>query len=243
MTTLADYVAAVGRKVPDDAGRFSDLSTSLSVTDVRESFVEEAVRQYSRSRPLVNDVVLEGDGASQVHSVPSDWSPGFSVVTGFEYPMNEVPPIIDENKPLQDYILVVRRGGRDWFATPRLTLDLKDLARVHYTTLHTVDAETDTIPPADAEAVGTLAAALACETLATFYAESSESTYGVDHVDHQRKQELFSRLAEAYHLRYTAHLAPGDDGEGEAAVLLGDVDMQSTRGTRAGFIFSNKRSR
>lgn len=245
MATLADFVTAVGLRVPDDAGRLAAISTSIGVTDIRADRVLSAVRTYSRARPLEADEIITGDGSRQIHAAPRHWQHNFSVLADLEIPVDLVPAQMV--RPVKDQLVVIRREGLDWIGTVRRTLSLGEVARVHYHTAHRVtlisEGGENTIPDNDFDAVVDLAASMCCETLATWYAESTNSTITADNVGQLEKAGLFGTLAETYQRRYTSHMAPLIDADGEAAIVMHDTDMPNYRGPLSDYLFAKRRLR
>ena len=237
MATLADYVVAVGARVPDDAGRLSDLSTSLGVTDVREARILAAVRTYSRARPRVIDATLTGDGTTQVWPAPTGWSQGFSTLCDYEYPIDQIPPVMV--RPISDRLVVLRRDGVEQLGTVH-ALGAAEQARIHYQALHMVSASDDTVPASDFDAVADLAAALCCETLATFYAESTLSSLAADTVNHSGKAQLYADVAQMHFKRYVNHMSPAEGGDGAGTILMGDIDIPTGRGGGSDYLFARR---
>lgn len=74
--------------------------------------------------------------------------------------------------------------------------------RITYTALHSCTDLTCTIPSIDEEAVQMLAAANFCDMLATYYAQTRDSTIQADSVDHKSQASEYAARARTYRKYY-----------------------------------------
>jgi len=217
VATLAQYRDRVKEIVKDTAGRFTDAE--------KENFVLEAVRQYSRDRPLVRDDLITGDGTAKEFIVPGAWSLHFSTLLGLEFPIDQVPIALLD---LDDDIEVVQKSQLERIQLTRLTLQLAEQARIFYTTAHTVSAIADTVPPNDFDAVCNLAGSHLATALGAFYAESTDPTIAEDIVSHGLKQTLFDAVSASLLEKYKNHVEAGQAATGE--MLHGELDVSFSWG-------------
>jgi len=70
----------------------------LTDTEI-ESFITDALKIYSKHRPLLKKYEYIGVGNEYEYPLPSDWIEGFSVLKRIEYPAgDQVPTFIDQNE-------------------------------------------------------------------------------------------------------------------------------------------------
>lgn len=191
--------------VKDTAARFTQPE--------KDNFIQEAVRQYGRDKPRVSTADLTGDGTAQTFAVPPAWQPRFSTVLLIEFPVDLVPR---ELLDLQDNVEIVESvDGVEKINLIQLTLGAAELARIQFTTIHTVDGSSSSIPDNDFDAVCNLASGHFANALAAFYAEANDSTLGADVVDHQEKARVFGERATQLYRDYKTHIEVGDASAAE----------------------------
>jgi len=217
MSTREDYRVSiknlVGGELPLDEAE-QDLAVAL------------AVKEHSRHRPRVIVEDETGDGGFDYPVTDlTHWSAGFSAIKQVEYPVDdddETPDILQDDA----WMLYEKPAGkviRFLEDTPPAT----ESFRVTYTALHTCTDAACTVDTYDEEPVQALAAALFCEMLATFYAQSTDSTIAADSVDHASKSREYAARARAYRKLYFDHLGV-KEGSVAPASVTGDWDLKGS---------------
>lgn len=231
ITSPAAGVAAVKGRLRDAsarAPRLDDESYDLAI--------QAAVKEYSRDRPREAVIDITGDGTPFIAtSGLTGWVDDWSNVRRIEYPAAAVsashrPQFLD---PSSDWSIY--RTAAAWYlhllkATPAAT----ETVRVTYTVprvyTEVADTVTDTILTEDKEAVLHLAAAYACDVMATLAAGSGDPAIAADIVNYRDQQQRFSDQAKSWRARYAAHIGKGGGADGgggsdvRAAAILRDVD-------------------
>ncbi len=212
MATIATILAKVKQTVKDTANRFTDPE--------KTKFIEEAIRQYSRDRPLFRDALLTGDGTTKEFAVPAGWEDGFSVLRdGVEVPIDEVPRVMLD---LRETLLLVQKANVEKIQTTTLQLQLAEQARIFYIIPHTI-VDPLTLPEQDQDALANLAGSKLANALGAFYAESDDPTILVDSVASLAKALEFREQAEVLKKEYNEHIS---GGEIETPVLVHhDIDI------------------
>ena len=88
----------------------------------------------------------------------------------------------------------------------------------------TIEAQANTIPESDQDAVCNLAASLCSGALASAYAQVSDSTITADSVDHKSKSQEYASRAKAQKQNYMNHLGL-KEGDVAAASVVKDLDL------------------
>jgi len=206
--------------------------------------INAAVAKYSQDRPrrVVADVtgndtpyyVLVGSGA-----LLSAWSDRTSGIEQIEYPAaavgaNHVPTFLERQDDWQeDYQDATKTYLRLLTVTPAASETL----RIRYTALHTHTTVTDTVLPADLEALYDLSAHYACLELGTKMAGSSDSVISADSVNYRDSQLRYKQQAELWLASYNRSMGIGGAGgsgggsgvPGGSAVADWDQTYQSGR--------------
>lgn len=180
-----------------------------------------AVIQYSKDRPreIVADVAAI---APQSAPLPQDCT----MLMDIEYPIGHIPP---------------RMVSRDLWSIYRapdglniaLAFSVPNGApmRLTYRARHVLDADSDTVPPDDVEAVACYAAAILFDQIAAATSGDSSPTIAADAVDHKQKPSEFSRRATTLRQRY--HDLLGIDPKRlKGGSALAQVRLPSSRGGR-----------
>lgn len=185
-----------------------------------------AIKAHSRHKPLV---VAEDESGAAVFdyavSALANWADGFSTIKSVEYPVDdddETPDIL----PDDEWTIYQKPAGkvlRFLEAKPAAT----ESFRVTYTALHTLTDGASTIAAFDDEAVQALAAAYFCDMLATYYAQSTDSTIAADSVDHSSKSRDYAARAKSYRKLYFDHLGI-EEGKTPAASVTRDQDKKGS---------------
>lgn len=162
----------------------------------------EAVRFYSRYRPLEVIRDYAGDGSTYEFALPKEWRPGFSAVKSVEYPIgSQDPDVLDRTK----YKIYADRAGY-YLRFVDVTPDAGETARVTITTLHRVNAQDDTIPEQDVGAVRALAKAYLAYDLAAKYAGFTDPSLAADVINYRTKRREYESVAGNYEDIFWRHL-------------------------------------
>ena len=217
MTTREDYITAIGQLVQGEIP-LDEADKILAVN--------MAMKAHSKRRPRVIVEDEDGDGGFDYAITGLEfWSDGFSVITTVEYPVDdddETPDILQDD----EWTIYEKPSGkvlRFKEDSPAATEDF----RVTYTALHTCTTAACTVKDYDEEPVQALAAAYFCDMLATYYAQSGDSTIGADSVDHKSKASEYAARARAYRKIYFDHLGIAE-GKTPAASITRDQDKDAS---------------
>ncbi|MFA5423042.1 MAG: hypothetical protein WC374_04225 [Phycisphaerae bacterium] len=192
MSTRQDYIAAISNLV----GGELPLGEAEKI-----AAIGVAVKEHSKHYPQV--VVEDETGAGVFDyalTLLASWKDGFSSIKKVEYPVDDTEA---EASVLQDdawaiYQKPTGKNLRFLEDEPAAT----ESFRVTYTALHTCTDAACTIETAAEEAVQMLAAAHFCNMLATYYAQTSDSTIQADSVDHKSKASEYAARARTYRKLY-----------------------------------------
>lgn len=199
MATLADMLVLLKVKVKDTSIRFTDAE--------KNGLLSESIRQYNRDQPLLRDEVVTGDGIVLTFDTPTGWTDGFSTLEELEFPVDQEPRVMVD---VEDHVQVIQIDNVEKIQFKSLTIPSAEEARLFYTIPHD-DAVPTTIPTHGVDAVVSLAAARLCNAMATFYAETTEATLGLDVVDRQSKADSFRSMADRFKREYLAIINPKTD--------------------------------
>jgi len=218
MSVLQDYIDAIDQLVGGDL----PLGEGEKV-----KAIQMALKRYSKDRPLVVVEDVDGDGGFDYDVADlASWSDGFSVIQTVEYPVDDDSP---EPNRLQDDAWTIYQTPDGIFLrfienTPSAAEDF----RLVYTALHGFtggeDSIDSTVKAFDEEAVQALAAAVFCELLASYYAQTADSTISADSVDHSSRAREYAARARAYRGLYFEHLGI-KPGEVAADSVTADTDL------------------
>jgi len=218
MSLRGDYITAIGHLVGGE----------LPLGEAEKIFaISKAVKAYSATRPRAVSEDEDGNGGfDYAITLLAEWAEGFSVIKSVEYPVDDTEQaaalLQDDawqiySKPAGKYLRLLRD-------TPEATEDL----RITYTALHLCTDTECTIPASDEEAVQMLAAAEFCDMLATYYAQTQDSTIQADSVDHKSKAGEYAARARTYRKAYTDHM--GTANGPAAASVTRDQDTAGSWG-------------
>lgn len=217
MSTRQDYITAVGQLVQG--------ALPLGQTE-KIMAINVAMKKHSKHRPLIVVEEVSGDdGFDYAVADLSSWAADFSVVRRVEYPVDDDDPdadILDD----ADWEIFEKAAGkflRFLADTPRST----EQFRVTYTALHTCTDSACTVSDFDEESVQALAAAMFCEMLATYYAQSQDSTIEADSVDHTSRARDYGARAAAFRRLYNDHMGI-KEGQVPAASVSADQDLDGS---------------
>lgn len=204
--SLSDYQKLISDNVRDDENIIdtNHIDTSISL----------ALNRYSKDRPnvTVEDVVADG---THILPKPTGWQNKFSKISTLEYPIGEVPPSTIETAFWQMY----QAPTGEQIQTHE-KIGVGESVRVNFSTKHTIDIATTTVPECDKIALASFAAALLCDELAAHYSGDSDSTIQADNVDHGDKATRFSRRAGTLRKRYFNELGINPKKNNGHAVIV-----------------------
>lgn len=196
MITRQDFITAIGNLV----------GGSLPLGDPEKIYaINKAVKKYSADAPreVIEDEVGTG-GFDYATALLSYWSDKFSVIKKVEYPVDDT----DETANIlaDDAWIIYKKPAGTCLRFLEDNPAANESIRITYTALHVCDDIQSTIPPVDEEAVQMLAAAEFCDMLATYFAQTQDSTIQADSVDHKSKAAEYSARARTYRKGYFDHL-------------------------------------
>jgi len=167
-----------------------------------ESFVLEAVKDFSRFRPQILQVDFTGDGKAYQFPLPATFEVGFSTIINVEYPQGERIP-----RYLKGYEWIVYKDGT------AMKLHLLTVVpqsgkkiRVNYTARHEVSDTSSTLAIADEETIIVCACALMAQALAAHAASTQASALAEETVNWLERRAHYTSLAEEYRRIYQARL-------------------------------------
>lgn len=219
MSTRQDYITAIGNLVGGE----------LPLGEAEQIFaINKAVKAYSGHRPRI--VVEDEDGNNgfdYLLTLLAEWSDGFSVIKSVEYPVDDTEQAADvlQDDAWQIYQKPAGKCLRFLEDSPTSTEDI----RITYTALQTCTDLACTIPAVDEEAVQVLAAANFCDMLATYYAQTQDSTIQADSVDHKSKAAEYAARSRTYRKYYDEQM--GVKGGPAPASVTRDQDMNASWGS------------
>lgn len=213
MSTRQDYITAIGNLVGGE----------LPLGEAEKIFaIGAALKKYCGHRPRIVVEDEDGTGAfDYLIALLEDWTEGFSVIKSVEYPVDdseETASILQDDQ----WSIYQKPSGkclRFLEATPETTEDF----RVTYTTLHVCTDSACTVPSYDEEALQILAASIFCDMVATYFAQTQDSTISADSVDHKSKSADYAARARTYRKMYYDHLGI-EEGKTPAASVTRDQD-------------------
>lgn len=216
MSTRQDYITALGELVKGDYPP-GEAAKILAIG--------QAVKIYTKHRPRI--VVEDEPGAGAFDyavAILAEWSDGLSMIQQVEYPVddtNDSAEILDE-----DAWTIYRKPAGECLRFLEDKPAVGETFRATYTALHTCTDTACTVKEIDEDAVQSLAAALYCEILSTWFAQNQDSTIQADVVEHTSKSRDFAARAKAFRKIYRDHLGLKDDDTVPAAAAVGDLDMK-----------------
>ncbi len=218
MSTILTFETLFADRVRDSGAKFTTAQIDRAIV--------EAVKRYSRVRPVEAVQDFAGDGATFDFALPIGWQQDSSTIRAVEYPAGQRPASLLEPADWELYRST----------TSVVKLRLKSLTpasgqtlRVTWTKPHVVDVTSSTIIAHDEEAVSNLAAAVGLRQLAAHYANTVDPTIQADSVNYRSKSSEYLKLADTLEGQYKQHLGIKDDtSEIVAGGTFVDVDRTSS---------------
>lgn len=188
---LQDLQTLVDRMVRAD--------TASVTPDDRDEAIRAAVARYSKDRPrlLVEDVTATG---GRFLGLPPGWTDGCALVE-LEHPIDADPP--SRLPPAEVALEIVPSGQRFRLLFSPAT---GEQIRVRYTAPHRVDADTDTVPAADREAVAAYAGAHLLDQLAAEKSGDIDTSIGAANVSRATPAQEYAARAKDLRRRYLTGL-------------------------------------
>jgi len=222
MSNRQDYIAAVGTLVPGEHP-IGEAEKILAIS--------QALKTHSKHRPRIIVEDEDGDGGfDYAVSLLAAWASGFSVIKQVEYPVDD-----DDETPdiLQDSAWMIYETPDGKFLRfledkPAATEDI----RVTYTALHTCTDSACTVEGFDEEAAQALAASFFCDMLATYFAQTGDSTIEADVVDHKSRAGEYATRARTLRKFYFDHLGIKEGATPAASVTRDQDKLPSWQGGR-----------
>lgn len=218
MSTILNFETLFGDRVRDSGAKCTTAQIDRAIV--------EAVKRYTRVRPIEAVQDYAGDGATFDFALPTGWVQDLSTIRSLEYPTGERPPSLLEDDDWQFYrsstsVVKIRMT----VVTPSAGQTL----RVTWTKPHQVDVNGSTIVAQDEEAVANLAAAIGLRQLAAHYANTVDPSLAGDSVNYRSKSSEYLKLASELDMQYRAHMGIKDkDSEILAGGTFVDVDRTSS---------------
>ncbi len=205
----------------------------------RSVLLEAATEKYNRDRPRTSTADLTGAGRYYAltgsGALLTGWVQYASRVVSVEYPAATIAsgelPLYLDNDAYQLY----EAGGVQYLLLLDVSPTSGDKIRITYTVPAVFASNSVTLPAQDFNAFCYLAAALCCQTIATKYSRTNDSTINADSVNHPTRADLFAARYREY-LKLYAQLL-GIDGGDNTQVARGAaefLDMDSVPGWPAG---------
>ncbi len=222
MATLETFVGKLDSRIKDGAAKLS--------VDEKNAAVLAALEEYSKARPLRKAELITGTGSFDYAldgATPklAAWRDTLSAIVSIVYPWSATsatPPALDTD----DYAVLRLSTGlvlRFTSATPTSP----EQFLVEYTTLHTADSATSTVPTADEETLSDLCASYACEALAGFYCQSTDGSFAADTVAHLSKAQEYRAQAKRWRDAYLAKMG-GDSADSPASAVAAVASVYPT---------------
>lgn len=234
-TTLTTIRTKVQTRVKDEAQK-------LAVSDW-DAAISAAIQKYQADKPCEGVVVLDGNGTwDYAIAGLTGFVDGFSIVRQVVYPYvtTEQAPV-----PLEqdEYGLIRLPAGlylRFYTATPGATEDIL----VSYTKQHTLTEATSSVYATDEDALADLAAAFACDVLATLYAQTVDSSISADVVDRRSRSQEYRASAKEFRKRYDDAIGASGGATGETkaapAAAFCDFDRSFSEEGRSDYFFHGR---
>lgn len=235
--TRATLMSKAESYVQDDADRIThSLSGDFGTA------IDRALERYSQDRPRKVYATASGDGTAYEFDAPTGWVEDFSELLEVHYPdppatgQREPNVIVDAAAPNEPEAVKALKNASG-VTKLRFMADtpVSGTANIRwvFTGLHTVHATTaasTTVIASDEEALAMLVASVACEMVASKYAETKDAAFSVDSVDFRSKSSEYAARARQLLKSYQTHMGMGLDEPPRAASGTVDWDQSMIHG-------------
>jgi len=198
--TYQDYLDEIASLIKDDATKLSPTDNGLILT--------KAVTDWGRDVPLKIAKKITGTGSNKyaLNTILAGlWANSYSQILGIEYPFGYEPPslledadwqIYDDGTAMDGSNLVLYLIGNQPSTTESFV--------IRFNVEPCLQVGIQNFPDTNAtfSQITTLAAAYACQRLATAYAQSTDASISADVVNYNDKAAKYTTLAKQYFNRY-----------------------------------------
>ena len=197
--TYQDYLDEIASLIKDDAGKLTN-DVNLILT--------KAVTDWGRDVPLKVAKKITGTGSNKyaLSTLLSGlWSNGYSQILCIEYPYGLEPPSLLVDEDWQIYDDGTAQDGSNlqlWLIENNPSTS--EFFVIAFTVEPYLQSGLQNFPDTNANfsQITTLAAAYACQRLATAYAQSTDASISADVVNYNDKAAKYTTLAKQYFNRY-----------------------------------------
>ena len=197
-----DYLDEIASLIQDGAGK-------LTTTDI-DKIVKKAVTDWGKDVPLKVSKKITGTGSNKYTldtTFSGLWKHGYSQLFGIEYPYGLEPPSSLEDEDWQIYDDGSAQDGSNlalWLIDNTPSTIENFVVKFSIEPILPIDSDTRNFPDTamNFSQITTLAAAYACQRLATAYAQSTDASISADVVNYNDKAAKYTTLAKQYFNRY-----------------------------------------
>ncbi len=173
--------------------------SSLLISSIKNQMIDVAVKQYSRHKPREYVETYTADGTKSYSLSSTNWEVNFSRILKLEFPIDQAPPeYLDE----PDDYEILKYSNTVEKVVFYAAITSGSQFRILHTKTHAVDASSSTILTHDEQILGKLAASYCLEYLATYYAQTVQSSINADIVNYRSKSREFLDLAKKLQEEY-----------------------------------------
>jgi hypothetical protein len=205
MSTRNQAIVRTANKLYDiGSGGDRNENVQLSDTEIGEE-VDAAVIQYSLDRPRERVISVAGTGGAYYNVTNlTGWVNDWSRIVRIEYPVTTLSGTQTSKQTYVDLerVSIVRDASNYYLHLDGYSPSAAEAMLVEYTTPHTLDASTDTIPTPHFDAVCDLAAAFCCNRLASKFAKAIDQTIAADSANYRDGQARFRSMENQFMDQY-----------------------------------------
>jgi len=218
---MSSFVSLVKKKVKDDKGVIADPADY-------ETFIQEALKHYSKLRPVIEIEKLTGDGNSYF-AIPTNFEYRWSWIHNIEFPLDGFPPwYIDPNGykvEETDAGVLVRFTDTNYPGDG-------DNFIFRYARRHTITDTANTLNAGDKDAFCNLAGYYCCIALSNYYSQTQDSTLEADVIAYRTKGDEFATRAQNLLKAFKEVIKPDQSG------VIGEWDLPAFWDTN--FLFRDR---
>lgn len=156
-------------------------------SDEIDTAIIQALKSYSKDNPDQKTVNIIGNGSSD-YSLPASWVDDFSDVISIEYPINDIPANLLDDRSFQIYQTTTENKIR--------LLDDKPSVTESFNLKFTIPRLIGTIPPTHTESFSWLATAFCFIKLSNLYSHATDSSLSISELNATEKSNQYSKRAE-----------------------------------------------